>query len=392
MNIWPWFVETLRAYPELAPFLALAIGFWIGPKKLAGFSLGSVTATLLAAVAIGQLQIQVPGPIKSTFFLMFLFAVGYGVGPQFFQGLSKDGPKQILFSLVVLALCLLVPLLAQVSPGWTSGMPSDSTRGRRRSPRRSAWRRTRSTAGFPPDQAKAYLDAIPVGYAVTYIFGTIGSAVVLAQLGPKLLGVDLAAACADYEKQMGGGRSGHDPGVFSAYRRFWFAPTGSRRRAASRASPSASCSRASASSSSGSTAATPSSRPTPTACFSRAISSRFRARECAGREGRDGRSRSGGPRAARHAGHARGRVRAQQGRQRADAARAGGRAVHAGHLPGKITRNMVEMPMLPETEILRGDILTVGGSTRHVDAAVANRPRGPAHREHRYCRRGRRHY
>ena len=92
MNIWPWLVETLRAYPELALFLALAIGFWIGPKKLGGFSLGNVTATLLAAVAIGQLGIQLPGPIKSTFFLLFLFAVGYGVGPQFLQGLSKDGP------------------------------------------------------------------------------------------------------------------------------------------------------------------------------------------------------------------------------------------------------------------------------------------------------------
>ena len=57
MGIWQWIVETLRAYPELAIFLALAVGFWLGPKKLAGFSLGNVTATLLAAVAIGQLGI-----------------------------------------------------------------------------------------------------------------------------------------------------------------------------------------------------------------------------------------------------------------------------------------------------------------------------------------------
>ena len=95
MGIWAWIVETLRSYPELAIFLALAVGFFIGPKKLAGFSLGNVTATLLAAVAIGQLGMAVPGPIKSTFFLLFLFAVGYGVGPQFFRGLGKEGPKQI---------------------------------------------------------------------------------------------------------------------------------------------------------------------------------------------------------------------------------------------------------------------------------------------------------
>ena len=37
----------------------------------------------------------------------------------------------------------------------------------------------------------------------------------------------------------------------------------------------------------------------------------------------------------------------------------------------KITRNLVEIPVLPETEILRGDILRIGGSSRHVEAAVA---------------------
>src|SRR5262245_51515133 len=89
MSIWHWTVATLRNYPELALFLALAIGFAIGPRKLAGFSLGNVTSTLLAALAIGQLGIEVPGPLKSTFFLLFLFAVGYGVGPQFFAGLSR---------------------------------------------------------------------------------------------------------------------------------------------------------------------------------------------------------------------------------------------------------------------------------------------------------------
>ena len=121
MGIWQWIVETLRSYPELAIFLALAVGFLVGPKKLAGFSLGNVTATLLAAVAIGQLGIAVPGPIKSTFFLLFLFAVGYGVGPQFFRGLGKEGPKQIVFSLIVLALCLLVPFVCAKVAGLDLG-------------------------------------------------------------------------------------------------------------------------------------------------------------------------------------------------------------------------------------------------------------------------------
>jgi putative transport protein len=61
-----WLVSTLRSYPELAIFLALAIGFWIGPKKVAGFSVGNVTATLLAAVVIGHLGITVSNAVKSS--------------------------------------------------------------------------------------------------------------------------------------------------------------------------------------------------------------------------------------------------------------------------------------------------------------------------------------
>jgi putative transport protein len=71
---------------------------------------------------------------------------------------------------------------------------------------------------LPEEQTKAYLNQIPIGYAVTYIFGTIGSAIILAQLGAKLIGVDLAQACKDYEKMMGGGRASAEPGIFSAYR------------------------------------------------------------------------------------------------------------------------------------------------------------------------------
>ena len=86
-----WLVSTLRQYPELAVFLALGLGYFIGKQKFKGFSLGAVTGTLLAGVLIGQLHITVSPNVKAVFFLMFLFAVGYSVGPQFFRGLKSDG-------------------------------------------------------------------------------------------------------------------------------------------------------------------------------------------------------------------------------------------------------------------------------------------------------------
>lgn len=213
-----WLVTTLRTYPELSIFIALAVGFWIGPKKIAGFNLGNVTATLLAAVAIGQLGIEIPGPIKSAFFMLFLFAVGYGVGPQFFAGLSKDGPKQLVFSVLVLMLCLVVPFACAQVAGLDLGYAVGLYAGSQTSSAAIGVASDQiSRLGLSAEQAGAYTDAIPIAYAVTYIFGTIGSAIILATIGPKMIGVDLARACADYEAEMGG-VAGKDAGVFSAYR------------------------------------------------------------------------------------------------------------------------------------------------------------------------------
>ncbi|HKW52482.1 MAG TPA: TrkA C-terminal domain-containing protein, partial [Stellaceae bacterium] len=216
-----WAVATLRSYPELAIFLSLAIGFSVGSRKVAGFSLGNVTATLLAAVIIGQLGITISPNVKSAFFILFIFAIGYGVGPQFVSGLGKEGPRQIGFSLIVLAFCLIVPVFCAEFAGLDLGYAAGLYAGSQTiSASIGVATDQIGRLGLSPDQAKTFINEIPIGYAVTYIFGTIGSAIILAQLGPKLIGVDLPQACKDYEKLMGGGGASAEAGVFSAYRRF----------------------------------------------------------------------------------------------------------------------------------------------------------------------------
>lgn len=216
-----WLVATLRSYPELAIFLALAIGFVVGPIKVAGFNLGNVTATLLAAVVIGQIGINVSPNVKAAFFILFIFAIGYGVGPQFVAGLSRDGPRQIAFSLVVLVFCLLVPVLAAKIAGLDMGYAAGLYAGSQTISASIGVATDQITRiGLPPEQAQTYINQIPIGYAVTYIFGTIGSAIILAQLGPKLIGVDLEKACKEYEAQIGGGTAASEAGLVSAYRRF----------------------------------------------------------------------------------------------------------------------------------------------------------------------------
>ena len=205
MGIFTWFAQTLRQYPEIAIFLALGLGYYFGKFTFRGIGLGSVTATLLAGVLIGQIGITISQPLKAFAFLMFLFAVGYGVGPQFVRGVAKDGLPQAFFSVVQCLLCLAVPIAVVKIVGYNLGYGAGLYSG---SQTISAAMGLSTDAinrlGLPADQAKGLLDSMPIAYAVTYMFGTVGSALVIALLGPALLRFDPVAVCKDYEDKFGG--------------------------------------------------------------------------------------------------------------------------------------------------------------------------------------------
>src|ERR1700757_3107789 len=207
MAVFSWFAATFKQYPEIAIFLTLALGYYFGKFTFKGIGLGSVTATLLAGVLIGQLSIAISQPLKAFSFLMFLFAVGYGVGPQFVRGVAKDGLPQAMFAVVQCTFCLLVPVAIAKFVGYDLGYAAGLYSG---SQTISAAMGLSTDAinrlDLAADEAKRLLDSMPIAYAVTYIFGTVGSAIVIALVGPALLRIDLVAACKDYEEKQGGGK------------------------------------------------------------------------------------------------------------------------------------------------------------------------------------------
>jgi putative transport protein len=211
-----WIIQTLREYPEIAIFLTLALGFWFGSLKFGKFSLGVVTSVLLAGVLIGQAKIVISPNVKSTFFLMFLFAVGYGVGPQFFRGLKSGGLQQVWFAVMLVVTCLLSTVLMAKIMNYHVGLAAGLLSGACTiSAVLGVATDSINQLGISAEEKKSIVDAMPVAYAVTYLFGTAGSAWILATLGPKLLGVDLPKACKEYEAKMGG--SVEESGVRSAY-------------------------------------------------------------------------------------------------------------------------------------------------------------------------------
>jgi putative transport protein len=214
-----WLFSTLKQYPEIAIFLTLGIGYYFGKFTFKGIGLGAVTATLLAGVLIGQIGITIAQPLKATVFLMFLFAVGYAVGPQFVRGVARDGVPQALFSAVQCLLSLLIPVAIAKAAGYDLGYAAGLYSGSQTiSAAMGLSTDAINRTGLAVDQAKALIDSMPVAYAVTYMFGTMGSAIVIAVLGPKLLGINLEAACKDYEQKQGGVKELGGPGT--AWRRW----------------------------------------------------------------------------------------------------------------------------------------------------------------------------
>src|SRR5947208_231042 len=203
-----YLTQALREHQELAVFLTLAIGFFIGRLRIGSFSLGTVVGTLLAGVAIGQLNIQVPAVVKYVFFDLFLFTTGYKVGPQFFRGLKKDALPQVALTVVLCVICLFAAFTAAQFLGYdmgtAAGLPAGAftestaigTAGR------AIGRLARS------DAVKLSLsNNIPLAYAVTYLVGTAFIVWFLPNVGPKLMGVNLKEEARKLQAKISGSGS-----------------------------------------------------------------------------------------------------------------------------------------------------------------------------------------
>ena len=184
-----WLAQIFRANPIIPIFLTLGLGFWIGKLKYKSFSLGPVAATLLVGVLIGQLQIKIPDLIKSLFFMLFLFSIGYSVGPQFFRSFRGAGIKQVIFAFMEALICAFTVVAAAKIMGYDMGAALGMFAGSQTaSGSLGVTTETIRNLDMAVAEKDRALSLIPTCYAVTYVFGTIGSAWFLSNIGPWLLG------------------------------------------------------------------------------------------------------------------------------------------------------------------------------------------------------------
>lgn len=197
-------LHALRTDPEIAVFLAIALGVFVGRIHIGSFHLGSVAGALLMGLLIGQIGLEVPVGLKSVFFVMFIYAVGFKSGPEFFGSLNRGTLKLVLLSVVLcgtaLGAILLMYSVFDFDAGFTAGLGAGALTD-------TAIMGTATSAinQLTIDAAaKAQLNShMAIAYAITYLFGTIGLIVFVGSIAPKLLGVNLRESARELELELG---------------------------------------------------------------------------------------------------------------------------------------------------------------------------------------------
>lgn len=215
-----WIGATFAKYPELAVFLVIGIGYWIGAFKIRGFGLGPVTGSLIVGLVVGYFfDVAVSPTAKSILFLLFLFSIGYSVGPKFFQAMKGDGLRWCVLAIVTsvtgLAAAYGVSRFLGLDVGFAGGLVSGALT---ESPAIGTAIEAINALPLPEAERARLASHVAVADALCYVFGAFGVIFFCGVVGPRLLRLDLKRAAEDVEKRLGIDRT--SPGVFSSWRPF----------------------------------------------------------------------------------------------------------------------------------------------------------------------------
>lgn len=212
-----WLHSIFHKSPEIALFLSLAVGYFIGQINFGKFQLGGVGGSLLAAVVISQAGVTIDNGVKAVMFAVFIYAVGYDSGPGFFNSLNRKTLREIAMA-VFLAVTALITVvvcakLFHLNKGLAAGLAGGALT-------QSAIIGTAGDAiarlGLPADQVKSLQSDVAIAYAVTYVFGSLGAIIVCVNILPKFMGQGLREASIEAERELTTGAPARAPGQVSA--------------------------------------------------------------------------------------------------------------------------------------------------------------------------------
>jgi len=212
--------SALRTHPEIAVFLAIGLGYWIGRFSVRGVGFGPVTGSLIAGLLVGSVvAVPVADTAKQLLFLLFMFGIGYSAGPGFVRGLRDAGWRWAVLGSVIPVAGLLtawaMARLLDLELGYAAGMMSG---GLTESPVIGTASEAIRALPISAEEKSRLIAQIPVADALTYLFGTVGVILFCGYIGPWLLRADLKADGRRLEAAMGFTRE--DDGIDTGWRMF----------------------------------------------------------------------------------------------------------------------------------------------------------------------------
>jgi putative transport protein len=211
-------IDMLLKHPEIIVFFSVMCGYGLSQLNIGKSRIEPVAGTLLVALILGiALPVEIPTVLKDVFFNLFLFALGYSVGPQFFAGLNRKALSQIYLAVFIcvmgIAASIVLALVFGLDAGYAAGLAGG---GLTQTPIIGTAAATVEALPIEAALQETLKAHISVGYAVTYPFGTAGG-IFFILLAPRILRIILKDESRKLEEQLGGVDTGSDPKRVETY-------------------------------------------------------------------------------------------------------------------------------------------------------------------------------
>ncbi|MER5205893.1 aspartate-alanine antiporter [Streptomyces sp. NPDC002825] len=200
---------VLRDHPELALFLCLAGGYLLGKLRVGPITLGGICGTLIVALLLGAwTKVTVSDDVKTIFFALFIFSLGYLAGPQFFANLNRKSLRFFTLCLIevvcvvgiALGLAKAFDLDVGTAAGILAGAATESAVVG------TATEAIGKLSDLTQQQITEYQGHVATAYTVCYLFGLVTIVIYTSQIMPMLLRINLRdASRALWERMRGSG-------------------------------------------------------------------------------------------------------------------------------------------------------------------------------------------
>ncbi|QEU94203.1 aspartate-alanine antiporter [Streptomyces kanamyceticus] len=200
---------VLRDHPELVLFLCLALGYLVGKLRVGPITLGGICGTLIVSLLLGAwTKVTVSDDVKTIFFALFIFALGYMAGPQFFANLNRKslrffalcGIELVCVLAIAFGLAKAFDLDVGTASGILAGAATESAVVG------TATESIGKLSDLTQAQITEYQGHVATAYTVCYLFGLITIVIYTSQIMPMMLRINLRDASRElWEKMRGGG-------------------------------------------------------------------------------------------------------------------------------------------------------------------------------------------